>query len=273
MDHTFRFLEFDGNRFAAFIESRTENEHTEYMPFNVLYYVQQGQFNVRQKNKLYQIPKGDFCIVRKLTRLSYFKTWDDDEECAIINAMALNDDLIKEVIKELGYKAPEKEIHEPVINLGNNAILLGLYSSLSLYLGENQAPDKHLIYLKTKEAILGIVQSDPNHLALFYEFSKSVKADLKEFMGHHMTSTLPLDMLADLSGRSLSTFNRDFRKIFNTSPHRWLLKNRLTKAREILLTTDKTSSDVYLDLGFKDLAHFSRSFKKEFGVPPSELVK
>ena len=271
MENNFQFLEYEGIQIAAFIEARKENEHSGYYPANVLFYVQQGQLNIRLKNKLIIIPKGNFCIVRKFTELSYFKTWDEGEDCALIDAMVLQDDFIKSAIKELGYKAPAKPVTSPVVNLEQNAILLGLYRSLKLYLSENQSPDKHLMYLKTKEALLGIIQSNPEHLALFYEFSRSVKADLHEFMMHHSTSILPLPELAKLSGRSLSTFNRDFRKVFDTSPHSWLLKKRLAKAMEVLLTMDKTASEIYLELGFKDLAHFSRTFKKEFGISPSKV--
>ena len=269
--HSYQLLEFEGIQFAVHIESRTQNEHSEYYPFNILYYVAQGQLNIKYKHQLYTISKGDFCIVRKFTGLSYFKTWDEDEDCAKINALALRDEFIQDAIKELEYKIPAQSISGPVVNLKKNPILMGLKDSLSLYFAENQVPDKKLMYLKTKEAILGIFESNPDHLAIFDEFSKPVKANLHEFMVHNKLHNVSLSELAKLSGRSLSTFNRDFKKIFNTSPHKWLLKNRLEKAKELLISTQNTASDIYLDLGFKDLAHFSRVFKKEFGVPPSEI--
>lgn len=273
MENKFRFLEFKGVQIAAFIEGRSQNEHSGYHPNNILFYVEQGQLNIRLKHKLYSIEKGNCCIVKKFTELNYFKTWGEGEEYALVNAMVLQDEFIQAAIKDLGFKTPTSKATEPVVNLGNNSILIGLHQSLSLYIAENQEPDQHLMFLKTKEAVLGIIQSNPDHLALFYEYSKTVKADLKEFMSHHNTSTLPLNDLAKLSGRSLSTFNRDFRKVFNTSPHSWLLKQRLMKARELLLTTNKKASEVYLELEFKDLAHFSRTFKKEFGISPSEISK
>lgn len=273
MENQFQFLEFEGIQIAAFIEGFNQNEHPGYHPYNVLFYVHQGQLNIRARHKLYTIPRDNFCMVRKLTDLNYFKTWNEDEECAIVYAMILKDEFIHSAIKELGYRIPTTHIEEPVANLKNNAILNGLYSSLMTYLSENQIPDKHLMFLKTKEALMGIFRSDPKHLSLFYEFSKPVKAELIEFMSHHSLSNLSLQELAKLSGRSLSTFNRDFKKVFKISPHNWLLKKRLQKAREILLTTDKKSSEIYLELGFKDLAHFSRAFKKEFNVSPSKLGK
>jgi len=273
MENEYRFLEFEGVQIAVAIEAHNKNEHSEYCPVNLLFYVEQGQLNIRYRNKLYTITKGNFCMVRKLTELSFFKTWDEDEGYAIVKAMGLQDEFINEAIKELGYSIPAKVIRDPVIDLKNNPILMGLHHSLTIYLSENQSPDKHLMYLKTKEALLGIIQSNPDYLALFYEFSKPVKAELREFMKYHSISNFSLSELAKLSGRSLSTFNRDFRKIFNTAPHAWILRKRLHKAKELLLTTNKKSSEIYLDLGFKDLAHFSKSFKKEFSLSPSEIVK
>lgn len=273
MENKFQYLEYNGIQIAAFIEANNQEEHTGYYPKNILFHVEQGQFNMRYQHKLYTIEKGNFCLIRKFTELDCFKTWTKEEGCAIVNAMVLQDDFIQDAIKELGYKIPNKQVDEGVVDLGKNAILTGLYQSLTLYLSDNQEPDQNLMYLKTKEALLGIIQSDPNHLALFYEISKSVKADLLAFMQYHSLSTLPLNQLAKLSGRSLSTFNRDFRKSFHTSPHAWLLKKRLSKARELLLTTEQKSSEIYLELGFKELAHFSKAFKKEFGIPPSEMNK
>lgn len=273
MDIEFSFLEFEGIQVAAFIESRTQNEHSAYYPKNVLFYVEQGQLNVRLNNKLFITKAGDFCLIRKFTNCTSFKSWDEKEDCAKVKVMALQDDMVNEAIEELELSKPNKEVRPSVINLGNNNILLGLYQSLSIYIAENEAPDKHLMFLKTKEALLGILKSDPEYLAIFYDFFKPVKAELQEFMIHHITSDLKLDALAKLSGRSLSTFNRDFKKSFGMPPHSWLLKQRLQKAKEILVSTTRKPSDLYLELGFKDLAHFSRTFKKEFGVPPSKFSK
>jgi len=271
MENEFHFLEFEGIQVAAFIEVYQQDEHIGYYPHNVLFYVERGQLNIRDKNRLYTIPSGSFCIVRKLTELSYFKTWTEEEKSARVDAIALRDEFITGVIKELGLKSPPNPILDPVVSLDQNPILMGLRNSLALYLAEDQSPDSQLMYLKTKEAILGILQSNPDLLALFYEFSKPIKANLKEFMHHHSLSILPLPELAKLSGRSLSTFNRDFRKAFNTSPHSWILHKRLQKARELLLTTEQKPSEIYLQLGFKDLGHFSRSFKKAFNISPSEM--
>lgn len=273
MKHEFRFLEFEGVHIAAFIEGRNQNAHAGYHASNILFYVEQGELHIERKGVKHRFTAGTFCLLRKCTEAIFSKTWDKNLDCAIVSAMALQDEFIREAIVDLGLKKPKYEIKEDIISLGENSILKGLHNSLKTYIAENESPDKHLMYLKTKEAILGILKSKPEYLSLFYDFSKPVKVDLEAFMKHNITSALALDDLAKLSGRSLSTFNRDFRKIYRDSPHSWIMKQRLNLAKEILLSGERTSSEIYLELGFKDLAHFSRVFKKEIGVPPTQLKK
>jgi AraC-like DNA-binding protein len=75
--------------------------------------------------------------------------------------------------------------------------------------------------------------------------------------------------MAFLTGRSLSTFKRDFKKTFNTTAGRWLTKRRLEEANYLIARKGKTASEIYLDLGFEDLSHFSSAYKKAFGNAPS----
>jgi AraC family transcriptional regulator, exoenzyme S synthesis regulatory protein ExsA len=80
-----------------------------------------------------------------------------------------------------------------------------------------------------------------------------------------------LSRFAYLTGRSLSTFKRDFEKVFNDSPNHWLQQKRLRDAHYLIKEKGWKSSDVYLEVGFKDLSHFSFAFKKAYGKSPSKL--
>jgi AraC-like DNA-binding protein len=75
---------------------------------------------------------------------------------------------------------------------------------------------------------------------------------------------------AYLTGRSLATFKRDFEKIFNVTPRKWLQHKRLQRAHYLISNEGKTSSEIYLDLGFEDLTHFSHAFKNQYGYSPKK---
>jgi Transcriptional regulator containing an amidase domain and an AraC-type DNA-binding HTH domain len=73
----------------------------------------------------------------------------------------------------------------------------------------------------------------------------------------------------DLTGRSLSTFKRDFKKKYNTTPQKWLTRKRLELAHHQIFEQKRKPSDVYFEAGFENLPHCSFAFKKQFGYNPS----
>ncbi len=80
-----------------------------------------------------------------------------------------------------------------------------------------------------------------------------------------------IDNLAAKMGFGRSQFYRKIKALTNYSPVELLRKIRLTKAREILSTTDRPISEIAYDVGFSAPAYFSRVFREMFGETPTEL--
>ena len=86
----------------------------------------------------------------------------------------------------------------------------------------------------------------------------------------NLDGKLSLAMLADECGLSVSYFARSFRRTFATSAHRYLIFQRIKKAKELLTTSHLPLSEVGLESGFSDQAAFSRTFKTVVGVSPGK---
>lgn len=99
-----------------------------------------------------------------------------------------------------------------------------------------------------------------------------VRTDIHRVVEENYTSPITLKEMAYLSGRSLSSFKRDFQDIYNTTPAKWIREKRLSKARQMLQTSNMSVADVAYNLGFENPTHFSRIFKQHYGVSPSSLV-
>jgi AraC family transcriptional regulator, exoenzyme S synthesis regulatory protein ExsA len=79
-------------------------------------------------------------------------------------------------------------------------------------------------------------------------------------------------LFAHLTGRSLTSFKRDFEKTFHDTPSHWLVQKRLQEAYFLMDKKGHKASDVYIEVGFEDLSHFSFAFKKKFGFVPTQLT-
>lgn len=83
---------------------------------------------------------------------------------------------------------------------------------------------------------------------------------------------IEIEKYAYLTGRSLSSFKRDFKKIFNAMPERWLTEKRLLLAHRLIADEKKRPSDAYLEACFKNLSHFTYAFRNKFGYSPSQSL-
>lgn len=85
----------------------------------------------------------------------------------------------------------------------------------------------------------------------------------------------PDHSLSDIAAE-LGMSVRYIQKLFSTSgltPHAWLYRVRLERARKYLLATDLTVADISERVGFRDVSHFSRTFRSRFGVSPGQYRK
>lgn len=266
-------IECENMQIAASIEAQIVEPHTIYYPSNVLLYVQEGQLSLQLNEQLNVVPKGSFALIRKYTQGECFKTWGEGETCARMVAFVLQDEFLQKVIQNVQVKSDSLEQINQVVHLPYNALLKGLMDSIWAYVEGRLQLDRPMVELKTMEALMAIAKSRPDLLSVLKEYATPERADLESFMQYNFMYNIPLEKLARMTGRSLSTFNREFKALYQQSPHKWIKQQRLEMAKRLLVQTSKMPSDIYLEVGFEDLAHFSRSFKMHFGKNPSEIKK
>ena len=90
----------------------------------------------------------------------------------------------------------------------------------------------------------------------------------RRFLDAERTRVVRSAELESVTGLTRYDLARQFRLMFGTSPHRYLLMRRLDLARE-LIHQEQPLVDVACDAGFADQAHFSRVFKSAFGLTPA----
>ena len=94
---------------------------------------------------------------------------------------------------------------------------------------------------------------------------------VREYVDAHLDSRLDVPALARIVGMSASHFSRSFHKAVGVSPHTYIIQCRVTRAQELLATTQLPLTEIALSSGFSDQSHFSRRFHELIGVPPREF--
>ncbi|MCF0060624.1 AraC family transcriptional regulator [Dyadobacter chenwenxiniae] len=247
------------------------SEH--YFPEHALGIMLSGESYYFSNDGTFVMREGTICLMRKNELFKKLKKAGPNGEppsliCIFLDQKSLLQYAAEnDVPKQSGYKG------HAMIDLTGNVFLKGFFDSLLPYVDHPSKLTAKLAELKTREAIELLLQSGDVYRKLLFDFQEPHKMDLETYMNHNFKYNIPLSSFAKLAGRSLSTFKRDFTKIFETSPEKWLQQKRLEQAHYLISKRSMRPSEVYLEVGFENLSHFSFAFKKTFGLTPTELIE
>ncbi len=95
------------------------------------------------------------------------------------------------------------------------------------------------------------------------------KANFEKVIYRNILNDKTIDELAAECNRSLTSFKKEFKQIFQLPPHQWYLRQRLLYARLLLKTTRESISQVGNDCAFPNTSHFIKLFKRYYGYTPA----
>ena len=80
-----------------------------------------------------------------------------------------------------------------------------------------------------------------------------------------------IDELSRISAMSPTKLKNDFKNLYGFPIYVYYQKNRMIKAKALLLTSKYSIKEVGVMVGYSNLSHFANTFKKEFNILPSEV--
>jgi AraC-like DNA-binding protein len=237
---------------------------------NILVLQVSGLFTLETAAQTISMRRGEMLLIGKnqLGQITKTPLPDEDYETIVIS---LQEDLLRKIALEEQIEIQHKYTGPSNILIPGNAFLEGYFQSVIPYI---RNPAEKLTaamgMLKVNEGVKLLLHTMPALKEFLFDFSEPYKIDLEKFMLSNFHFNLHVEKFAQLTGRSLAGFKRDFQKIFGMAPRQWLQEKRLTEARHLIEKKNKKPSAIYLDLGFESLSHFSHSFKRKFGKAPTE---
>jgi AraC family transcriptional regulator len=91
------------------------------------------------------------------------------------------------------------------------------------------------------------------------------------YVDANMEEAVHLSTLAEAAGMSVYHFAKLFKASTGTSPHQYVLRRRIERAKELLRKPDLSLSEISLQAGFSDQSHLTNVFRRILGVTPSRF--
>lgn len=214
---------------------------------------------------------GDIGLLRKNQLAKALKLPDEAGYPFKSITVFLSQNKLRSYALEHSIKQQDRYAGIGVLQLNPNTLLSAFFASLVPYFGQPRRLSQALANIKTDEAIELLLLHNADLIKLLFDFSEPFKIDLETYMLQNFEFNIPLQEFARLTGRSISTFKRDFQRVFLNTPEKWLKRKRLEKAYYLIKDKEQSPSDVYLRVGFENFSHFSKAFKEQYGVNASSL--
>lgn len=93
------------------------------------------------------------------------------------------------------------------------------------------------------------------------------------YIHQHYSESLTLDDLASVASMSRRTLTREFRNAFRVSPIDYLIRERISRAIDLLRSSDMTVTEAAYLVGFQDSNYFTRRFRTVVGCSPRDARK
>ncbi|MBD5414702.1 MAG: AraC family transcriptional regulator [Bacteroides sp.] len=239
---------------------------------HTLIYVFSGELEITEGGRKTILHAGDCAFMRRDNRMWLQKRASENRPYRSV-VMKFSRDFLKEFYHGINQRELPSGSRREKLSLmkfpSNRHDVRGLFESLVPYFEAATQPDEDTLKQKMTEGMQAILKTDVNLYASLFDFADPWKIDIVDFMEKNYMNELSMEEMAHYTGRSLATFKRDFKKVSELTPQKWLIRRRLEAARYLIMKGGRKVSEICFDVGFKNLSHFSKLYKEMYGTAPT----
>lgn len=236
-------------------------------------YLQEGSFQFRTPEKVLKFNKGD-AFLAKCSDYFFEQTKRDHKNTTKTIGMGvyLYPSIVKELFDfDLSISDFETDYDATQIKMG--PLMENFITGIDFLLDNPSVSNDSMIKVKLKEflLILSKTENAPTLLDFVSSLFKPYEYDFKKIIEQNIYASLSIAEFARLCGMSISTFQRTFHTVFEQTPAKYILEQRMLKAKKMLRNKSNRISEIAYDCGYQSTSTFNRLFKKSFGLSPSEF--
>lgn len=161
---------------------------------------------------------------------------------------------------------------QPVINIGIREEILDTYLKI-FDLVKEEKPGFQQIAAGMVIKLLGYLLSFEMQKEFTGKRIATIIEEARFKMRGEVDKAIDLEEIAREHHIGYSYFRKMFKSYTGVAPHQYHLELKIMRAKELLLSTDKSIKEISFELGFQSIHYFSRIFKNKTGISPGEFRK
>lgn len=254
---------FTDNRDCA----HCNREHT-------LIYIYSGELEITERGRKTVLHAGECAFVRRDNRMWLQKRVNNGVPYRSV-VLKFSRGFLREFYQTLDRKEIPTESKREKWSLrvlpNDRPDIRSLFESVIPYFDAGIKPSDDVLKLKMAEGVYTLLHTDDSLYASLFDFVEPWKIDILDYLNENYMYNLSMEEIASYTGRSLATFKRDFAKVSDLTPQKWIIRRRLEAAHELIKSGRKRVTEACFDVGFKNLSHFSKVYKAQYGYSPSGI--
>lgn len=237
-------------------------------------YVIKGEFQYKTDEQEFDVPTHYSLFLNCISSGKHIQNSNSEDNCQVV-IVTFYPDILKRIYdRELPLLLQRPANNASILpseKINNDFLIQKYVEGLLFYFENPSLINEDILILKLKEIMLLLAQSQNANtiqLILSQLFSPTTYS-FKQIIEASLFSQLTIEQLAEQCNLSISSFKREFAKLYNDTPANYIRNKKLEKAAELLLISDERITDIALDCGFNDLATFTKNFSDKYLVTPS----
>lgn len=239
--------------------------------FHFMMYVVSGKVIVTENGQEYTVHKGECVFIRRDHRIMFSKNLYGSEPFKSIT-LRFDRNYLRKFYQKLNIDRNLKKartLDSSVRVMEKSPYLDSLFLSMLPFFESDIEPNPEFIEQKMEEGVRTLLNLNEGFYPMLFDFADPWKIDILDFLNDNYMYEFSMEEIASYTGRSLATFKRDFARISELTPQKWLIRKRLDKAYEMIVNEGRKVTEVCYDVGFKNRSHFTTAFKKQYGFSPT----
>jgi len=242
---------------------------------SMICFILQGSKDVAIQDELYRYDSEQYLVSALDLPLSGQIFDAEDGKPYVAVSLVLDPALLAEIASTM---PAVREADTPGRGIAINALTPQLRDTLLRLMSLLDTPDDiaALAPMAERELLYRLLQGPQGRLLRHIARPEGALGRIRravQWIRDHHDTRLRIEALCEASGMSRASLHRHFVALTGLSPIQYQKQLRLQEARQLLLSGDRSASDVAFAVGYESASQFSREYLRQFGAPPVRDVR